>query len=407
MVGDLPGKSPGSGSIEALEQRVAELCSRGTIRIPPYPAVAIRVQEAMARKDLGLAQVAQLVGADAVLAADILRCANSAMYRRGAPVADLTAAITRVGAQQVLRLLIASGLAGAAQSAGPLASLRRMFWIQGLASAAVCRELAELRGLKAEEAFVLGLLHDFGRIVAVTCLETLVDEQGFGGALSFETWARVSERQHVAAGGLAAARWRLPAIVGEVIAAHHQPGARCGEPGLLDVVRTSDAVVALMMERPRVTAHDLAGIASLRPAERAAIEGVIERVPEFVASFEASSANGVAPASRVAPPEPVAVDQGRPVRFGVSVKVARRTRLFTATVALPDMLVLRGEEPLPENRLLEAHAYSTTPFSMWVLCRACRRDESGFHAQVKPFALSGSAREAWEEILAGAAKLAG
>jgi HD-like signal output (HDOD) protein len=56
--------------------------------------VALRVQEAMARKDFGLAEVAQIVGADAVLAADILRCANSALYRRGGPVTDLTAAIT-------------------------------------------------------------------------------------------------------------------------------------------------------------------------------------------------------------------------------------------------------------------------------------------------------------------------
>jgi hypothetical protein len=58
---------------------------------------------------------------------------------------------------------------------------------------------------------------------------------------------------------------------------------------------------------------------------------------------------------------PIPAEQARPVRFGVSVAVARRPRLFTATAALPDLLVLRGEEPLPENRPLEAKAILAAP----------------------------------------------
>jgi hypothetical protein len=83
------------------------------------------------------------------------------------------------------------------------------------------------------------------------------------------------------------------------------------------------------------------------------------------------------------------------------------SRLFTATSALPDLLVLRGEEPLPENRLLEAKVYSADAFKMWVLCRACRREGGAFRVEVQPFALSGSAREAWQAILAAPAARAG
>src|SRR5512140_486721 len=163
-------------STEPLEQAIRDLVERGTLRLPPYPAVAVRVQEALGRKDAGLAEVAQLVGADAVLAASILRCANSVMYRRGAPQTDLLQGITRIGAAEVLRLLLASGLSSGAQAVGSLVSVRRLIWIEGLASAAVCQELARLRGLRTEEAFVLGLLHDFGKIVASTALEALIAE---------------------------------------------------------------------------------------------------------------------------------------------------------------------------------------------------------------------------------------
>jgi putative nucleotidyltransferase with HDIG domain len=399
-VGAQPGAgAAGPGTIEALEERVAALCARRAIRVPPYPAVALRVQEAMVRKDFGLAQVAQLVGADAALAADILRCANSALYRRDAPFTDLTAAITRIGAQQVLRLLLVSGLAATAHAAGPLATLRRRFWIEGLTSATVCRELAELRRLHAEEAFAVGLLHDFGKIVAASALEAVVQEHGFEGRFPFEAWASVAERQHVAVGALAAERWRLPPIVGEVIAAHHEPRGSCSDPALLEVVRASDAVVALALERPCVTAADLAAAEGVRPGERAAVEAVVEKVPEFVAAFEAGTAMPASPSPRVAPAGPACAD-GRKVRFGVSLTVARRAHMLMAIWAGPGGLVLRGEEPLPENRLLEAKVYSADPFKMWVLCRACRREEEGFLVEAQPFALSGPARESWEAILA-------
>jgi len=120
-----------------LEHAVQERVEQGRIVIPPYPAVALRVQEAMGRKTFSLADAAALIGADAALAADILRCANSVMYRRGAPVVDLTQALTRIGEQQVMRLLLASGLATSANAVGPLVLLRRMVWIEGLAGAAL------------------------------------------------------------------------------------------------------------------------------------------------------------------------------------------------------------------------------------------------------------------------------
>jgi hypothetical protein len=44
---------------------------------------------------------------------------------------------------------------------------------------------------------------------------------------------------------------------------------------------------------------------------------------------------------------------------------------------------------------------------MWVLCRACRREEGAFEGEVQPFALSGPAREAWEAILAAPAARGG
>jgi HD-like signal output (HDOD) protein len=398
-----PGAATLPPELLELERAIQELADRGGLRIPPYPAVAARVQEAMSRRDFGLAEVAQLVGADAVLAADILRCANSAMYRRGAPVADLLQAITRIGAQEVMRLLLASGLAASGHALGPLVSMRRIVWIEGLASAAVCQELARLRGLRTEEAFVLGLLHDVGRVVVAASLEALIEQGRAQGRWPLEAWTALVDRQHVPVGLATAAHWGLPPLVAEVIATHHGAPGRCRDPRLLEVVRLSDEVVSLVVTRTRVTGADLARIPGIGPAERDAVERVIENIPEFVAAFETPAAAAAVTSPVVAVPETTLAGEGRPARIGVSIQVARRPRLFTVSSVLPDGLAMTGEEPVPENRLLEAKVYAERPFQMWVLTRLCRKVPEGYLVEVQPFGLSVTQRELWETLAAGPA----
>jgi HD-like signal output (HDOD) protein len=387
--------------IEPLARAIQDLVASGRLRIPPYPAVAVRVQEALGSKDAGLAQIAQLVGADAVLTAAILRCANSALYRRGPPVTDVLQAITRIGAAEVMRLLVASGLSSGAQAVGPLVSVRRLIWIEGLVSAAVCQELARLRRLRTEEAFVLGLLHDFGKIVASSALEAVLEEGRFEERWPLEAWAALVEGQHVAAGLATSVAWKLPPLVGEVIALHHGAAGKCRDPELLEVVRTADQVVALVLTRTRVTGADLSRIAGLTPEERASVERVIENVPEFVSAFETPASTAFVGSPRVALPETTFGAPGRPVKLGVSVSVARRPRLFQVSAVGPDGLTMSGEEPLPEDRLLEAKVYAEEPFAVWVLTRLCRRTPQGFQVEVRPFALSGALREAWEKLVTG------
>jgi HD-like signal output (HDOD) protein len=388
--------------LRRLEAALDDRTAAGDLPVPPYPAVALRVQEVMARKNFGLGEVAGLIGADAALAADLLRCANSAMYRRGAPVIDLTQALTRIGIQQVMRLLLASGLAVHAQGVGPLVSLRRLAWIEGLAGAAVCQELASLRGLRTEEAFTLGLLHDFGKIVAVGALEAMLARAPMTGCFDRDAWQALVERRHVALGQELAGRWRLPPLLAEVIAGHHGTG-RCSDQRLLEVVAASDQVVALLVSRPRVTEADLVPLAAVRAAEREPLMRVLEQIPDFVAAFETPAGSAVVSSPQLLQPATTFGPQRRAVKFGVSVSVAKRPRMFTASAIGEDGLLMAGEEPLPENRLLEAKFYGPQPFTAWVLSRLCRREGAGYQVEIQPFALTGPLKEHWSQLVSGQA----
>ncbi|MGC3996838.1 MAG: hypothetical protein QM767_04610 [Anaeromyxobacter sp.] len=160
--------------------------------------------------------------------------------------------------------------------------------------------------------------------------------------------------------------------------------------------------MALALTRTRVTATDLGRIPGLAAAEREALERVIANVPEFVSAFETPASAIWVGSQRIAPPAappPPALGQPAP-KLGVSIAVARRPRLFKVTSLAADRLVLSGEEPLPENRVLEAKVYAQEPFTMWVVTLACQQEGAAYTATVQPFALSGPAREGWDTLTA-------
>jgi HD-like signal output (HDOD) protein len=386
-----------------FDRAIRGAVARGGLPIPPYPAVALRIQQVVGRKDFGLAEVSGIVGSDPTLAADVLRCANSSLYSRGDPVTGLGPAITRIGAHEVTRLALSSGLSAHAQGPGSLAPVKRAIWTESVAGAVLCQELARLRGLRAEEAFVVGLLHDFGRVVTTCCIEALLETHRGIPARTQAEWAELVDRHHVEVGLATAAQWGLPPLVTEVIALHHGPAVGEHDPQLLDVVRASDQVVLLLSARPEVGAEDLARVPGIAAGERELLARVIEKIPGFVAAFEAPAARRAGPASMVAAPITALRPGERPVTFQVTVSVDKRPRSYLAAAVTSSGLVMVGAEPLPENMLLELSLQCPPrPFKIWATAKVQRAEGSVVRIELQPYALGGEARGLWNRLYAGA-----
>lgn len=384
-------------------QALLELVSTGAVPVPPYPAVALRLQELVRRADFGLAEVSSVVKSDPVLTADVLRCANSALYSRGAPITNLNQAITMVGADQVTRLALSSGLAAQALAPGPLSALKRRVWIESLAGAALCQELARLRGHRAPEGFILGLLHDFGKVIGIASLERIL-RSGEYAPRPIDQWSELVDRHHVALGKAMAAKWSLPALITEIIALHHGEPGSCQDPGLLEVVRDSDQVLPLLATRTEVTSEDLASVPSLAAGERDALARVIPGIPEFVAAFEPAELGREVPSLVEAPHTALAPGQ-RPVKFSVSVSVVKKPRTYTAVAIASNGLVLVGNESLPENQLFELSLQSQMkPFKIWATTKLARAEGGSVRIELQPFALSGEARALWNALFAAASE---
>jgi HD-like signal output (HDOD) protein len=155
------------GAALAFLQKLAEEVTEGSIDLPCFPNVVIRVSTALADPNTTSDHVVTIVGAEPRLAARILQTANSAAFNTaGKPLTDLRSAITRLGHQMVH----GTAMSYAMQQMKNEASLRSIaepltqLWNKSIAVASISRIVAARTTLSTDEAFLAGLLHGIGHL---------------------------------------------------------------------------------------------------------------------------------------------------------------------------------------------------------------------------------------------------
>ncbi len=170
----------------AFLQKLAAEVSEGSIDLPCFPDVVIRISTALADPNTTSDHVVTIVGAEPRLAARILQTANSAAFNTaGKPLTDLRSAITRLGHQMVH----GTAMSYAMQQMKNEASLRSIaqplteLWNKSIAVASISRIVAERTKLSADEAFLTGLLHGIGTLYIMARAAT--QAAGLGGENSW------------------------------------------------------------------------------------------------------------------------------------------------------------------------------------------------------------------------------
>lgn len=215
---------------------------------------------ALQRADLDAAGMARLIGADPVLAATVMRVANSAFYGLRGRVGSLPRAVATLGFEAIRGIVLAASLRHLGRQLDP-PLLDGGEWLAHSVSAALAaRRLAQVHPgpLEAETAFLAGLLHDLGWAVfaATQPLATRACRDDLAAApdRSAPRCAGI-ERQHFGVthaecGALVAAHWGLPEPIVLAIREHHGGDGGSAAAGPLGaIVRSADAA-ATMLVRP-------------------------------------------------------------------------------------------------------------------------------------------------------------
>jgi putative nucleotidyltransferase with HDIG domain len=204
-----------------IREHLLQRIEQGSIELPVLPHVAQQAILAINDDRSDTKQLADMITRDQAITAHVLRIANSAAYAPRSPIASLRQAICLLGMRTIRQIVLAVSFKTATFKGDTVADAAREFqhaFVAGL----FAQEIARVRKVNVEEAFVSGLLHDVGRSILIqeaqayrrTHRDEAIRDGDLHGLLS---------ELHAAVGGKMTEAWKLPARVVEAIRYHHEP----------------------------------------------------------------------------------------------------------------------------------------------------------------------------------------
>lgn len=143
--------------------RPAELVLRGHLNdLPVLPAVAQHLIASLDDPDVRLDTLAQDLAHDPVLAARVVRAANSAFYAPARPIDSVDGALRYLGFNTVRSIVLTSVLAHAIALPPDIV---HPIWRRSLRTAGLALTMAEWIKAPGQAAFLAGLTHDLGGLV--------------------------------------------------------------------------------------------------------------------------------------------------------------------------------------------------------------------------------------------------
>ena len=181
------------------------------LALPNMPGVAMEVMRSCNDDNMTLSGLAELIGKDPVLAAKVLRLANSARYSPLRSVSSLRDATASLGMTMVRNLTLASSVSGTFPAVSGLDRTR--FWRHGIATAHYAMQLAKVAMIDADAAYLGGLLLRTGQLLmlqvdkgGVTEVEGQVKHPGDRFRLERTRW----DCSHADVTAELARRWSFP-----------------------------------------------------------------------------------------------------------------------------------------------------------------------------------------------------
>lgn len=257
VVSPFNGNPPAPMSKHLTLQRLI----RSVEDLPSHRAVAVRVVIEMNKPTASAYSIAPLIELDPALTTLVLRLANSAYYGLRHRVASAQRAIAVVGFENV-RTFATARAAGALEPGGE--GLPPGMWEHAVETAAAASVVAPLVGVRREDAFSVGLLHDLGQMVLYRLYPDEYIEV-MSRAIAQETTLMGAEigafgHAHDDVGAAILHEWGFPRPFTQAIQSHHQK-----DPNLLTpLIKALAAGQDLALRLPNAPIPEVLAPAPLR-----------------------------------------------------------------------------------------------------------------------------------------------
>jgi len=198
----------------------------GIKALPPFPAVALKLLSIISDQEADFREVSRLIMADPALSSQVIRLANSALFRFSQEITSVLRALSLVGANRVRDMLVTVALKNY-MSPGDSPILRAS-WRHSLAAALWGEALAQWFLLDRPMLYTASILHDLGRIalfkLAPEPYARFLEKAAADGKKDLRDLERDAfALDHCEIGAHLARLWNFQPGLVDVIAHHHDP----------------------------------------------------------------------------------------------------------------------------------------------------------------------------------------
>jgi putative nucleotidyltransferase with HDIG domain len=235
-------------------------------KLPVFPAAARKVIDAYRTGTATAASLAAIAGSDALMAGSLIAESKSVRYAPHQPLRSIVQATMYIGTTRACEVMLAAALR-------PLFANRGVegLWRHSLEAASTAERIALLtNAMPAQEAYLLGLVHDIGRLLlelASTETRNARDRLISGGTPRAVAEVLICGMDHAEAGAEVLRFWHFPDAFVEAVRWHHEP-ERCDgkESSLLYLLEfwtdaaedlPSNARIGAALENLRIGPKDL------------------------------------------------------------------------------------------------------------------------------------------------------
>ncbi|MCU7906262.1 MAG: HDOD domain-containing protein [Candidatus Thiodiazotropha sp. (ex Epidulcina cf. delphinae)] len=262
-------------------------------RLVSLPDVCVKVNRLIDAPDYSATTLGDLISQDTDLSARLLRLVNSAFFNFEAPVETISRAIIVVGTNELRNLVMATTAAriftGIPEDLVDMAE----YWRYSITTAVMAGALAKrCNVLHAERLFVMGVLHDIGRLAIYLKLPREARDilliTGGDDALLPETEYDILGFTHMDVGEALLRKWKLPESIISVVAYHHRPAAATAfqlETALLHLASVLAYAEISGADLEEVCERVDAGIWLSTGLQGDEIESLLEETPQQVAEI--------------------------------------------------------------------------------------------------------------------------
>jgi putative nucleotidyltransferase with HDIG domain len=195
--------------------------------LKPIPAVTQQLLEVVDNPDSSMEDIANVIQYDPVMTANVLRACNSAYFGLKHPAESIKDAVSMLGTDQVIELvLLKSGAASFSGSQEGYGLEEGEMWRYSVSSAVIAKQMAAKLGLANKNTiFTASLVKDIGKIILEKYVARvrhkildLVEKEN----LSFrEAEKKVLGIDHAELGAMIAKTWKFSPKMVKIIRHHH------------------------------------------------------------------------------------------------------------------------------------------------------------------------------------------